>query len=243
MNLGLDGKTAIVTGGGRGVGQGIARTLTDLGVDVLVWDIDPATENNAHHTVQHLLVDVANEQSVIEGMQRSIELLGRIDILVNNAGVNGPTVPAEEYSLSDWSRVIDIDLTGVFLCSRALIAHMKQRQSGRIINVASIAGKEGNANACAYSAAKAGVIGLTKSLAKELVAHGITVNCIAPVMVETDMLREMTSDYINTIKSKIPLGRFCTVEEIADTVAWIASSRCGFSTGVVFDLSGGRATY
>ncbi len=145
--------------------------------------------------------------------------------------------------MDDWNRVISVDLTGVFVCCRAVVPHMRERRTGRIVNVASIVGKEGNANASAYSAAKAGVIGLTKGLAKELVDSGVLVNCVTPAMTQTDLLDEMTEDYIAGVKAKIPMGRLCTVEEIADMVAWIASAECTFCTGAVFDLSGGRATY
>ncbi len=176
-------------------------------------------------------------------MAETLANLGRIDVLVNNAGVNGPTVPVWKYPLEDWERVLAVDLTGAFLCCRAVIPHMRARGSGRIVNVSSVVGKEGNAKAPAYSAAKAGVIGLTKSMAKDLVDSGVLVNCVTPAMVETDLLAEMTDDYITMVKAKIPLGRLCTVAEVADMVAWLAGPECTFSNGAVFDLSGGRATY
>jgi len=157
--------------------------------------------------------------------------------------VNGPTMPAWEYPIDVWQKVIDTDLTGVFLCCRALIPHMQNHGYGRIINIASIAGKEGNAQVCAYSAAKAGVIGLTKSLGKELATSGVLVNCLTPAMVETDLLQEMTPEYIASIKAKIPMGRLGTVKENADMVAWLCSEECSFTTGGVFDVSGGRAVY
>ncbi len=233
----MNDQVAVVTGGAKGIGRAIVARLQSAGARVAVWDLEPAEADLA------VEANVADEASVEGALRRTLETFGRVDILVNNAGVNGPTVPVWECSLADWDRVIAVDLTGVFLCSRAVVPHMRERGSGRIVTVASVVGKEGNANAAPYTAAKAGAIGLTKALAKDLVDSGVLVNCVCPAMTETDLLNQMTPDYIETVKSKIPMGRFCTVEEIADMVAWIAGPECTFTTGAVFDLSGGRATY
>ena len=243
VSFGLEGQAAIVTGAARGIGLGISRRLAAEGVHVIGWDKDPAPIAEDHAFVHTETVDVTDETAVAKGFERSLERPNGIDILVNNAGVNGPTRPSWTYSLADWNRVVAVDMTGVFLCCRAVAPHMRERGYGRIITIASVVGKEGNANACAYSAAKAGVIGFMKGLAKELVGTGVTVNSVAPAMTETDFLGEMTADYIETVKAKIPMGRLCTVGEIADMVAWVASPQCSFTTGAVFDLSGGRATY
>ncbi len=237
--------TAVVTGGARGIGLGIAERLQRAGYRVAVWDIDPSPldEEGAFKADSVSTVDVAEPESVRRAVEETLAACGAIDVLVNNAGVSGPTIPVWEYTMEDWDRVLRVDLTGVFVCCRAVIPGMRERGSGRIVNISSVVGKEGNANVAAYSAAKAGVIGLTKSLAKELVDSGVLVNCVAPVMTETDLLREMTDEYIAGVKAKIPMGRLCTVREIADMVAWIAGPECTFCTGAVFDLSGGRATY
>lgn len=234
---------AVVTGAAKGIGLGIARRLERDGCLIAAWDIDTAPLEAERPFAGTVVTDVTDPGSVDCAVGETLAALGRIDILVNNAGVNGPTVPAWEYPLDEWERVLAVDLTGVFLCSRAVIPHMRRRRTGRIVNVSSVVGKEGNARAAAYSAAKAGVIGLTKSLAKDLVDDGILVNCVAPAMVETDLLSEMTSEYIAMVKAKIPMGRLCTVAEVADMVAWLAGPECTFCTGSVFDLSGGRSTY
>ena len=236
MALDLSGSNAVVTGGSRGIGRAIAERLTELGCAVAVWDIEPLEAAGIE-------VDVADEAAVERAMAATLARLGHLDVLINNAGVNGPTVPARDYPLVAWQRVLDIDLTGTFLCCRAVAPHMRARRTGRIVNIASIAGKEGNAEASAYSAAKAAVIGFTKSLAKEVVGEGITANCIAPAMTETALLREMTPAYIERVRAMIPMGRLCRSEEIAAMVSWLASPECSFTTGAVFDLSGGRATY
>ena len=238
-----DQSVAVVTGAAKGIGFGIARRFEREGRVVSAWDIDIAPLEGARPFAQQLRVDVTDPNSVERAVERTLQASGRIDVLVNNAGVNGPTLPAWEYPLAEWNRVLAVDLTGVFLCCRAVIPHMRERGGGRIVNVASVVGKEGNALAPAYSAAKAGVIGLTKSLAKDLVDSGVLVNCVAPAMTRTALLEEMTDDYIAMVKSKIPMRRLCTVREIADMVAWIAGPECTFTTGAVFDLSGGRATY
>ncbi len=235
--------SVVVTGAARGIGLGIARRFEREGYQVAAWDIDLSTLENKPPFAHSMEVDVSSPESVEQALESTLSALGGIDVLVNNAGVSGPTVPAWEYPIADWDRVLAVDLTGVFICSRAVIPHLRERGSGRIVNVASVVGKEGNAKAAAYSAAKAGVIGLTKSLAKDLMNSGVLVNCVTPAMTETDLLKEMSDDYIAMVKSKIPMGRLCTVQEIADMVVWIAGPECTFCTGAVFDLSGGRATY
>ncbi|MEM7134294.1 MAG: SDR family NAD(P)-dependent oxidoreductase [Chloroflexota bacterium] len=239
----LTDRVAVVTGGAKGIGLGTAQNLAKAGATLVIWDKDPDIVPENLPCSLAVRTDVADEKSVEVATAETLRQLEKVDILVNNAGVNGPTVPTWEYPLEAWQRVINIDLTGVFLCCRALVPAMQKNGYGRIVNIASIAGKEGNANGCAYSAAKAGVIALTKSLAKELAKSGVTVNCVTPAMVETDLLQEMTPEYIQAIKAKIPMGRFGTVQENADMVTWLCSQECSFTTGGVFDVSGGRATY
>ena len=234
---------AVVTGAAKGIGFGIAKRLERDGCQVSAWDVDLSPLESKQPFAQVVAMDVTDAKSIGRALDETLAALGGIDILINNAGVNGPTVPAWEFPLDAWERVLAVDLTGVFLCCRAVIPHMRQSGRGRIVNVSSVVGKEGNANAAAYSAAKAGVIGLTKSLARELIDDGVLVNCVAPAMVETDLLAEMTDEYIAMVKAKIPMGRLCTVDEVADMVAWLAGPECTFCTGAVFDLSGGRSTY
>lgn len=242
----FSGRTAVVTGAAKGIGLGIARRLAESGAAVVVWDIDPEPLRNgaaADSFEAVFVVDVTEPASIDQAVQNTLAQMGTIDILVNNAGVSGPTLPSWQYPLADWDRVIANDLTSVFLCCRAVIPVMLEQGSGRIVNVASIAGKEGNANASAYSAAKAGAIALTKSLGKELAQSGIFVNCVAPAMVQTELLGEMTPEYIAGLKAKIPMGRFGSIGDNAEMVVWLCSDACSFSTGAVFDVSGGRATY
>jgi 3-oxoacyl-[acyl-carrier protein] reductase len=240
----LEGKVAVVTGGARGIGRGIAERLAAEGARVSVWDRDPALLDRAAFAPQLVLgVDVTDLASVEAGVVKTREALGSIDIFVNNAGINGPVIPTWDYPLDAWSQVLAVNLTGVFHCCRAVLPSMRERGQGRIVNVASIAGKEGNPGIGAYAAAKAGVIALTKSMARELVGTDILVNCVAPVLTETDLFREMTADHIAAMKAKIPMGRLLTVPEIAAMVAWIAGPDCTFTTGFTFDISGGRATY
>jgi 2-dehydro-3-deoxy-L-rhamnonate dehydrogenase (NAD+) len=240
----VSNRVAIVTGGARGIGLACGERLTAGGARVALWDIDGAEA--AAPRVKGALgcrVDVTDEGSITASLAETERRLGPVDILVASAGITGPNTTVAQYSAAAWRQVIDIDLTGVFLCCRAVVPGMQQRNYGRIVNIASIAGKEGNPNASAYSAAKAGVIALTKSLGKELAATNIRVNCVTPAAVKTDMFAQMTQQHIDYMLSKIPMGRFGTVEEIAAMIAWLASEECSFTTGGVFDLSGGRATY
>lgn len=243
------GRVAVVTGGGRGIGLAVAQRLAAAGAKVALWDQDEAaltaatTGFAANASVHGCALDITDEQAVDRALAETVSVLGAPDILVNNAGITGPNQKTWEYQPADWRRVIEVDLNAVFLCCRALVPGMLDRGYGRIVNVASIAGKEGNPNAPAYSSAKAGVIGLTKSLGKETAGSGVTVNCVTPAAVETEIFKQMTREHIDYMLSKIPIGRFGQVEEVAALIAWLASEECSFSTGAVFDISGGRATY
>ncbi|MBL8808382.1 MAG: SDR family oxidoreductase [Rhodospirillales bacterium] len=246
MERTLEGQVAIVTGGIRGIGRAIALKLQARGAAVAVWDydLDGFEAGQAGFAPEHVeKVDISDDGQVAAAFARVLARFGKVDILVNNAGINGPVLPIWEYPVDMWRRVMAIDLDGVFYCTRAAIPHMRERKVGRIVNVASIAGKEGVPNIAAYSAAKGGVIAFTKSVAKELALDGITVNCVAPSMVETDLLKQMNETHIANMKAKIPMGRFLYADEIAAMVAWIAGPECSFTTGFAFDLTGGRATY
>jgi 3-oxoacyl-[acyl-carrier protein] reductase len=238
----LDGQTAIVTGAARGIGLAITRRLAQEGCRIVAWDLDHPANTEFTPTLAQA-VDVADLGSVQRAFASALSALGRIEILVNNAGVNGPSAATWDYPPDAWQRVLSVDLTGVFYCCRTVAPQMREQRYGRIVNIASIAGKEGNPLNSAYSAAKAGVIGFTKSLASELADSGVTVNAIAPAITETDLLKEMTPEYVEGRRRRIPMGRFCTVDEIANMVAWVASPECSFTTGFTFDISGGRATY
>ena len=244
----LGGRAAIVTGGARGLGFACAARLLDSGAAVSLWDVDTealrdAKEKLGGAATHTAVVDVTDEAAIAAGLAAAEGALGKIDILVNNAGITGPNRTSWEYDPAEWRRVIETDLTGAFLCARAIVPGMIARRYGRIVNMASVAGKEGNPNAPAYSAAKAGLIGFTKSLGKELATSGVIVNCVTPAAAETDLFRQMTPAHIEFMRAKIPMGRFADPGEIAALVAWLASEECSFTTGGVFDLSGGRATY
>ena len=240
-------KTALVTGAARGIGLAIASRLAADGVRVAVLDLDAEGAKAAARTVGGdaiaLVADVTKAADVDAAVSRVVDAWGRLDILVNNAGITGRSFPIWELSDEDWRRVIDADLTSVFLCCRAATKVMLGQGSGRIINIASIAGKEGNPTLVPYSAAKAGVIGLTKALAKEVCTRGILVHAIAPAVIGTELLQQMEKSTVDLLVSKIPMGRVGRPEEVAALAAWLASDDCSFTTGAVHDLSGGRATY
>ena len=230
--LDFAGRNAVVTGGMIGIGAAIAKRLEASGAKVAIWDLNGRER-----------VDVADQNSIDSALKKTLSSLGRIDVLVNNAGIAGPSMPVVEYPVEQWKRVIDIDLNGPFLCCRAVVPHMVKTGYGRIVNIASIAGKEGNPNAAAYAAAKGGLIAFTKALGKELAQTGVLVNCVTPAAAQTAILDQVTPEFAKFMLSKIPMGRFVKVEEIAAMVCWLASEDCSFSTGGVFDISGGRATY
>ncbi len=243
LSRNISGQNFIVTGAARGIGLAISTLFSNLGAKVSGWDIDAdeMRDNSVFSDTQ--VVDVTDEKATIAGFALSLQRLGDIDGIIANAGINGPTKPMWEYSLAEWQDVMDVDLTGVFLSIKASLEHFRIRKRGRIIVISSIAGKEGNPGAVPYGAAKAGVIGLAKGLSRELLPSEITVNCIAPSIAVTELLDGMSDEYIADKKSRIPIGRFCTPEEIAHMAAFIASPACSFTTGQVFDLSGGRATW
>jgi len=230
--LDLKGRSAVVTGGLIGIGAAIVKRLEASGAKVAVWDV-----NDAEKT------DVTDPAAIQRALDKALKQFGRIDILVNNAGIAGPTMPVVDYPIDQWKKVIDIDLTGPFLCCRAVVPHMVKAGYGRIVNIASVAGKEGNPNAAAYAAAKGGVIAFTKALGKELAQSGVLVNCITPAAAQTAILDQVTPEFAKFMLSKIPMGRFVKVEEIAAMACWLASEDCSFTTAGVFDISGGRATY
>jgi 3-oxoacyl-[acyl-carrier protein] reductase len=231
--LDLKGRTAIVTGGLIGIGAAIVKRLEASGAKVRIWDVSDKANP----------VDVTDPKAIERATAQAISDLGRIQILVNTAGSAAPTVPVVDYPVEDWKRVIDIDLNGPFLCCRAVVPHMVKAKYGRIINIASIAGKEGNPNAAAYAAAKGGVIAFTKALGKELAKTGVLVNCITPAAAQTAILDQVTPEFAQFMLSKIPMGRFVTVDEIAAMACWLCTEDCSFTTAGVFDISGGRATY
>jgi 2-dehydro-3-deoxy-L-rhamnonate dehydrogenase (NAD+) len=230
--LDFAGRTALVTGGARGIGAAIVERLRASGAKVKLWDLEGS-----------LRVDVSNPADVERATRECIQELGKIDVLVNNAGIAGMNLPTVEYPIEEWERVLRTNLTSQFLCCRSVAPYMVRAGYGRIVNIASVAGKEGNPNAVAYSASKAGVISLTKSLGKELARSGVLVNCVTPAAARTAIFDQMTESHIQYMLSKIPMNRFVNVGEIAALVCWLASEECSFSTGAVFDISGGRATY
>ncbi len=245
--LDFNGRTAVITGGAAGIGLAIAQRLIASGGRVSVWDRDAAALDNAkvHLTagIDTRVVDVADAASVDAAAQAAAAALGRIDALVCSAGITGPNTTTWDYPVDAWRQVMEVNVNGVFLCNRAIVPLMLKQDYGRIVNIASVAGKEGNPNASAYSTSKAAVIGLTKSLGKELARTGVRVNCVTPAAVKTAIFDQMSQQHIDFMLSKIPMGRFGQVEEIAALVAWLCTEDCSFSTGAVFDLSGGRATY
>jgi len=243
----LKGRTAVVTGGGQGIGAAIVKRLVASGARVSIWDRDERALARAvaaqKGRAAGQIVDVSDWASVEAATAATVKALRRIDILVNNAGISGRNAPTVDYPVDEWQRVLAVNLSGTFHCAKAIVPHMVARKYGRIVNIASIAGKEGNPNAVAYSASKAGIISLTKSLGKELAQTGVTVNAVTPAAARTAIFDQMTEEHVQYMLSKIPMNRFVKVEEIAGLVAWLASAECSFSTGAVFDISGGRATY
>ena len=245
----LNGRRAVVTGAAQGIGLAVSKRLLQSGASVSLWDRDAELLRQTQSDLEGLgpvdaaVVDVTDADAVSVSVTSVLDSLGGIDILVNNAGIAGLTMPSWEYPLDEWRRVVDLDLNAVYYCCRAVMPLMRQQNYGRVVNVASIAGKEGNPNAVAYSAAKAGVIALTKSIAKETADKDIAVNCITPAAAKTRIFDQMSQEHIDYMLSKIPRGRFLRVEEVAAMVAWLVSEENSFTTGAVFDLSGGRATY
>ncbi|MGE0498816.1 MAG: SDR family NAD(P)-dependent oxidoreductase [Ramlibacter sp.] len=245
--LDFNQRHAVITGGATGLGYAIAQRLIASGGRVTLWDRDlPAARKAAHalgaqaHAVG---VDVADAASVAAALKATLDVVPGIDALVNSAGITGPNTRVWDYPVDAWRQVIDVNLNGLFICCREVVPHMRGRNYGRIVNIASVAGKDGNPNASAYSASKAAVIALTKSLGKELADSGVRVNCVTPAAVKTAIFDQMTPEHIQFMLSKIPMGRFGTPEEVAALVGWLCTEDCSFSTGAVFDLSGGRSTY
>ncbi len=251
--LDLNGRVAVITGGARGIGLAVARRSLTSGASVVLWDIDGALLARAVEALRadgvdgarvgHAVVELTDADAVQAAAAAAIAAFGRVDILVNNAGITGGNGPTWELDPTVWRRVVDVNLVAPFLTCRALVPHMIARGFGRIVNIASVAGKEGNPNASHYSASKAGLIGLTKSLGKELAQKGVLVNAVTPAAAKTAIFDSMTQQHIDFMLSKIPMGRFLQVDEAAALITWLCTEDCCFSTGAVFDLSGGRATY
>ena len=241
----LNNKVAIVTGGAQGFGYSLVDRFSKSGAKVIIWDIDEKVLNSIDlkNNISYEIVDVTSYESIQKATNNTIKKYNKIDILVNNAGIAGPSFKTWEYPIDDWQRVIDIDLTGLFYCCKSIVPHMINKNYGRIVNISSIAGKEGNPNAMPYSAAKAGVIALTKSLGKELADKNISVNCVTPAAAKTRIFDQISEEHINYMLSKIPRGRFVKLNELSSMVSWLVSEENSFTTGAVFDLSGGRATY
>lgn len=240
INLELEGRCAIVTGASNGIGKIIAQRLVASGAKVSGWDISPP-KDDVLDDVQTF--DISDEAEVKKAMANVEEAFGRVDILVNAAGIIGPSGPVVDYEVSDWNQIMSINLTGVFLTCRAVVPEMRKQSYGRIVNIASVAAKDGNLNLAAYSASKAGVVGLTKSLAREEAENGVLVNCITPGLIATDMIKSLSEENLAWSRSRIPMGRIGQPEEVAAMVGWLCSEECSFSTGAVFDISGGRSTY
>jgi len=250
LKVDLSGKIAIVTGSGRGIGRAIALALARDGADVVVDDVNINKAKEVAKEIESIggraliiLADVSKKSDVENMVKQTLEEFGKIDILVNNAGVVGPTVPIQELKEEDWDRIINVDLKGTFLCCKAVIPHMISRRSGKIVNVSSIAGKEGNANMTAYCAAKAGVIGFTKALSEEVARYGIRVNCVCPALIETELVEIMGKQQAEYLKSKIPLGRLGKPQEVAELVKFLVSDATDFITGQAYNISGGRGKY
>ncbi len=242
--INLENRVAIVTGGAQGFGLAITKRFIESGARVLIWDKDTEYLNKVDlKNTQKIEVDVSNYKSVENALAESLKHENKIDILINNAGIAGPNFKTWDYPIEEWQKVIDIDLTGVFYCCKTIVPHFIKNNYGRIVNISSIAGKEGNPNAMPYSAAKAGVIALTKSLGKELAENNISVNCVTPAPAKTRIFDQITQEHIDYMLSKIPRNRFVLVEELASLVAWMSSEENSYTTGSTFDLSGGRATY
>lgn len=250
-SLDLNGRHAVITGGATGLGYAIAQRMIDSGARVTLWDrdahavaaaADKLKRSRAGAVVESIAVDVASHEAVANATQQAVALAG-VDALVNSAGVTGPNNKLWDYPVDSWRQVFDVNVHGLFYCCREISAHMRTRDYGRIVNIASVAGKDGNPNASAYSASKAAVIGLTKSLGKELADTPVRVNCVTPAAVKTPIFEQITPEHIQFMLSKIPMGRFGRPEEVASMVTWLCTEDCSFSTGAVFDLSGGRSTY
>ena len=247
-NLDLKDRVAIITGGAQGFGLAISKRIIQSGGKVVIWDIDKAAAESAlkeinSNNLSYKIVDATNYNEIEKAVKESETKLGKIDIFINNAGITGMNAKVWDYPLDEWKKVIELDLNSTFYCCKAVVPHMIKNNYGRIVNIASIAGKEGNPNASAYSTAKAGVIGLTKSLGKELADKNIAVNAVTPAAAKTRIFDQMTEEHINYMLSKIPRNRFAKVDELASLVTWLAAEENSFSTAAVFDLSGGRATY
>ena len=239
----FNNKNVIITGGSSGIGHAIYKRLLSEGANVVVWDILSLKDQYNSENSLFINVDVTRWADIENALEKSINFLKKLDILVCSAGITGPNKKTWEYTEKEWEYVFDVNTNGTFFANKACIPLMIKNGYGRIVNISSIAGKEGNPNAAAYSSSKAAVIGLTKSLGKELSTYPITVNCVTPAAVKTEIFDQMTNDHINYMLSKIPMGRFGTIDEVSSLVCWLVSSECSFSTGGVFDISGGRATY
>ena len=247
IDFDFNNRTALVTGGAQGFGLDITKRFLSSGAKVIIWDIDPkmldqATKDINDENLKSNIIDVSNYKEV-ENCVNNITKTSNIDILINNAGITGPTATLWEYDVEEWKKVVDINLMGTFNCCRAVVPNMIKNDYGRIVNVASVAGKDGNANASAYSVGKAGAIGLTKSLGKELADKNIAVNAVTPAGAKTRILDQMTKEHVQRMLSKVPRGRFLEVEEFTSLVCWLSSEENTFSTAAVFDISGGRSTY